>query len=154
MDAIDLRLLEALQRDGRATYTELAQLVGLSPPSVAERIKKLEEQGVIRGYTAILDAKRLSLDITAFIAVSLSHPKHDPAFFREISRWGEVLECHHVVGREDYLLKIKVRDTSALEDLIMARLRMLEGVTETRTTIVLSTVKEGLALDLAHLNGH
>ncbi|HED04399.1 MAG TPA: Lrp/AsnC family transcriptional regulator [Candidatus Fraserbacteria bacterium] len=154
MDAIDLRLLEALQRDGRATYTELAQLVGLSPPSVAERIKKLEEQGVIRSYTAILDAKRLSLDITAFIAVSLSHPKHDPAFFREISRWGEVLECHHVVGREDYLLKIKVRDTSALEDLIMARLRMLEGVTETRTTIVLSTVKEGLALDLAHLNGH
>ena len=99
-----------------------------------------------------MGAKRLALGIIAFIAISLSHPKHDPGSFREISRWGEVLECHHVVGREDYLLRIKVQDTSALEDLIMARLRMLEGVTETRTTIVLSTVKEGLTLDLDHLS--
>ena len=151
MDAIDLQLLTALQRNGRATFADLAQRIGLSPPAVAERIKKLEEKGIIGGYTAVLNAKKVQLDVTAFISVSLSHPRHDPPFVEEISKWGEVLECHHVVGPEDYLLKIKVQDTSALEDLIMNRLRLLEGVTATRTTIVLSTVKEGVVLDLAHL---
>jgi Lrp/AsnC family leucine-responsive transcriptional regulator len=153
MDAIDLEILMALQRDGRITFADLAQRVGLSPPAVAERVRKLEERGIIQGYTAVLNAKRLKLDITAFISVSVSHPRHDPPFVEEISRWGEVLECHHVLGADDYLLKIKVNDTSALEDLIMARLRMLEGVTQTRTTIVLSTVKEGTALNLEHLKG-
>jgi Lrp/AsnC family leucine-responsive transcriptional regulator len=151
MDAIDLQLLTMLQSNGRATFADLAQRVGLSPPAVAERIKKLEEKGIIHGYTAILNAKQVKLDITAFISVSLSHPRHDPPFVEEISKWGEVLECHHVLGPDDYLLKVKVHDTSALEDLIMARLRMLEGVTKTRTTIVLSTVKESSALDLEHL---
>ncbi len=153
MDAIDLEILMALQRDGRITFADLAQRVGLSPPAVAERIRKLEEKDIIQSYTTILNAKRLKLDITAFISVSVSHPRHDPPFVEEISRWVEVLECHHVLGADDYLLKVRVRDTAALEDLLMARLRLLEGVTRTRTTIVLSTVKEGSAVDLAHLKG-
>ena len=151
MDAIDLQILTALQKDGRSTFADLAQGVGLSPPAVAERIRKLEEKGIVQGYTAILNAKKLQLDITAFISVSVSHPRHDPPFVEEISQWGEVLECHHVLGPDDYLLKVRVHDTAALEDLIMGRLRMLEGVTRTRTTIVLSTVKEGSAMDLEHL---
>src|SRR5262249_12200449 len=94
LDAIDYRLLDLLQRDGRITQIELAGAVGLSQPSVADRIRKLEEQQIITGYAAQVDAHRLGKDITAFIGVSIEHPRFNAGFARKIQALPDVLECH------------------------------------------------------------
>src|SRR5215813_11951260 len=96
LDAIDYRLLNLLQRDGRITQIELAGAVGLSQPSVADRIRKLEEQQIITGYAAQVDAHRLGKDITAFIGVSIEHPRYFDSFTKKILGLSDVLECHRV----------------------------------------------------------
>jgi len=141
-DPIDYRIIELLQRDARTTQVQIASAVGLSQPSVADRIRKLEESGVVSGYVALVDARRLGKDIRAFIGVRISHPRHHDAFARRIQTIPEVLECHRVAGLDSYLLKVVAKDTGALDDLISETLRRLAGVTRTHTTIVLSTVKE------------
>jgi Lrp/AsnC family leucine-responsive transcriptional regulator len=142
MDAIDCRLVDLLQANGRATQLELARAVGLSQPAVAERIKKLEERGVILGYTARVDATRLGRDITAFIGVGIEHPKFFDGFTRAVQGLEEVLECHRVAGADSYLLKVKTRNTGTLDRLLVEVLRTLPGVTRTHTTIVLASLKE------------
>src|SRR5258708_7091384 len=142
MDAVDCHLLELLQRNGRATQLELARAVGLSQPAVAERIKKLEERGVITGYAARVDAARLGVDITAFIGVGIEHPKFFEGFTKRVKGLDEVLECHRVAGDESYLLKVKTRNTRTLDRLLVEVLRTIPGVTRTCTTIVLCAVKE------------
>lgn len=142
MDDIDQRLLDLLQRNGRATQLELSREVGLSQPAVAERIKKLEEREVIRGYTARVDAAQLGLDITAFVGVGIDHPKHFDGFLRRVKGLEEVLECHRVAGSDSYLLKIKTRNTRTLDRLLVEVLRTIPGVTRTCTTIVLASIKE------------
>jgi Lrp/AsnC family leucine-responsive transcriptional regulator len=131
-----------LQRDARTTQVQIAAAVGLSQPSVADRIRKLEESGIVRGYVARLDPRQVGNDIRAFIGVRISHPRHHDAFARRIQDVPEVLECHRVAGLDSYLLKVITKDTGALDDLIYGKLRRLAGVTRTHTTIVLSTVKE------------
>src|SRR5512142_1489837 len=98
MDAVDLRILDMLQRDGRATQMELAKAVGLSQPAVAERIRKLEERGVITGYHARVDSGKLGLDVTALIDVDIEHPRFFAAFAKKVISLPEVLECHRVAG--------------------------------------------------------
>ncbi|HEY3319530.1 MAG TPA: Lrp/AsnC family transcriptional regulator [Planctomycetota bacterium] len=151
MDAIDLKILDILQKDGRTSHSELAKTVGLSAPSVGERVKKLEASGIIRRYVALLDPAKVNRPITATIAVSLDKPIHAKAFLQRIQELEDVLECHHVTGEMDYLLKVRTRSTSALEALISGDLRPLEGVVHTRTSVVLSSPKEetrlGLTLD-------
>lgn len=142
MDDIDQRLLDLLQRNGRATQLELSREVGLSQPAVAERIKKLEEREVILGYTARVDAAQLGLDITAFVGVGIDHPKHFDGFLRRVKGLEEVLECHRVAGADSYLLKIKTRNTRTLDRLLVEVLRTIPGVTRTCTTIVLASIKE------------
>ncbi|MFO0580146.1 MAG: Lrp/AsnC family transcriptional regulator [Polyangia bacterium] len=142
MDDIDRRLLDLLQRNGRTTQIDLAREVGLSQPAVAERIKKLEERGVIVGYTALVDAAQLGLDITAFVGVGIDHPKHFDGFLRRVKGLDEVLECHRVAGADSYLLKIKTRNTRTLDRLLVEVLRTIPGVTRTCTTIVLASIKE------------
>lgn len=142
MDDIDQRLLDLLQRNGRATQLELSREVGLSQPAVAERIKKLEERSVIVGYTARVDAAQLGLDITAFVGVGIDHPKHFDGFLRRVKGLEEVLECHRVAGSDSYLLKIKTRNTRTLDRLLVEVLRTIPGVTRTCTTIVLASIKE------------
>ncbi len=122
--------------------------VGLSQPSVAERVRKLEEQGTITGYVALLDPRPLGNDIRAFIGVRISHPRHHDAFTRRILEIPEVLECHRVAGLDSYLLKVITRNTEALDDLISDTLRRIAGVTRTHTTIVLQPVKESTAVPL------
>jgi Lrp/AsnC family leucine-responsive transcriptional regulator len=153
MDAIDLRILELLQKDGRATHSEIAKTVGLSAPSVGERVKKLEHSGVIRKYAGILDPERVNRTITAFIAVSLDKPLHAKAFLQRILELDDVLECYHVTGDMDYILKVRTRSTAALESLISNDLRPLDGVQRTRTSVVLSSSKEeqGFKLTLQDL---
>lgn len=148
MDALDLKLIDALQRDGRASFSDLAALLDLSGPAVADRVRKLESRGVIRGFGARIDPGALGLDLTAFVGVTVERPEHVPAFLARLEQLDAVLECHHVAGEESYLLKVRVRGTAELERLLVDELKALPGVVRTRTTVVLSTAKETARLPL------
>lgn len=142
MDALDYRIVDMLQRDGRATQLELSRAVGLSQPAVAERIRKLEERGVITGYVARVDASKLGKDITAFIGVNIEHPKYFEGFAKKVMALPEVLEAHRVAGQDSYILKVKTANTRTLDQLLVETLRTISGVTRTHTTIVLTSIKE------------
>jgi Lrp/AsnC family transcriptional regulator, leucine-responsive regulatory protein len=122
--------------------SEIARQVGLSTAAVHERLKKLEASGVIRRWTALIDGASVGAGITAFVEVFLDHPRHEPALLERVVRLDEVLECHHVTGEFSLLLKVRVHDMEALKHLLLYQLGSLEGVSRTRTVIVLSTVKE------------
>src|SRR5579862_2905528 len=107
MDATDRKIVDLLQADCRATQQEIAKKVGLSQPSVADRIRKLEEAKVILGYAARVDPRSLGRDITAFIGVSIEHPKYFETFAKRVLAMPDVLECHRVAGAESYLLKVR-----------------------------------------------
>lgn len=141
LDSIDRLLLDALQEDCRQSLAKLGELVGLSPPSVLERVRRLESTGTIRGYHAILDARSVGLDIAGFIGVGIDHPRHITAFEQAVLAMPAVLECHHVTGRHTLMLKVRVADTENLHILISA-LRELPGVDRTETMMVLDTKLE------------
>jgi Lrp/AsnC family leucine-responsive transcriptional regulator len=149
-DATDLAILDALQENCKQSLADIGKQVGLSAPSVVERIKKLDESGVIRSYTALLDARVLGKDVTAFIGVSISHPSAFEPFEKEVARSGDVLECHHVTGQHTLMVKVRTESTETLEQLI-DMIRRIEGVTRTETMVVLSTHTERtrVALDVA-----
>jgi Lrp/AsnC family leucine-responsive transcriptional regulator len=147
-DPIDYRILDLLQRDARITQVQIAQAVGLSQPSVADRIRKLDASGAVTGYVARLDPRAVGNDIRAFVGVRIAHPRHHEAFIKRIQQIPEVLECHRVAGLDSYELKVVARDTEALDQLLTGTLRRLPGVTRTTTTIVLATVKETSAVPL------
>jgi Lrp/AsnC family leucine-responsive transcriptional regulator len=147
LDKIDLKILYILQNDGRRRLADIAEEVDLSAPAVMERVKKLEAGGVIRGYQALVDGKKVGKDITAFIGVSVGNQRDIDKFAAQMMRYADVLECHHVTGEESFVLKVKAANTAALEKLL-GDIRSVEGVTRTVTKVVLSTAKEGLTLDL------
>jgi Lrp/AsnC family transcriptional regulator, leucine-responsive regulatory protein len=142
LNPIDYNLIDLLQKNARITQSEMATAVGLSQPAVAERLRKLEQEGVITGYVARVNARRLGKDITAFIGVGIEHPKHNARFARKIQELPDVLECHRVTGSNSYLLKVVTENTETLDRLISENLRIIPGVTRTHTTIVMSSVKE------------
>jgi Lrp/AsnC family leucine-responsive transcriptional regulator len=142
LDTADQQLVEMLQADGRATQHVLAEAIGLSQPAVAERIRKLEARGVITGYVACVDARRLGKDITAFIGVGIEHPRYFDGFAKRIKVMSDVLECHRVAGEDSYLLKVKTANTASLDTLLVEGLRTIPGVTRTHTTIVLRAIQE------------
>jgi Lrp/AsnC family leucine-responsive transcriptional regulator len=142
LDSTDHLLVQLLQADGRATQLQLAKEVGLSQPATAERIRKLEEAGVITGYTAKVDATKLGRDVTAFVGVGIEHPKFFENFTKKVLAMPEVLECHRVAGEDSYLLKVRTTNTRRLDQLLVETLRTIPGVTRTFTTIVLSSAKE------------
>ncbi|HYW09642.1 MAG TPA: Lrp/AsnC family transcriptional regulator [Longimicrobium sp.] len=146
-DDIDTRLLEMLQENGRTSQHDLAVAVGLSSPAVGERLRKLEERGIIRGFTAVLDPKLLGRDVTAFLAVGISGSAFYPEFLARVGENVEVLECHSVTGQGSHLLKVRTDSTSGLE-LLLAEIQSWPGVQWTNTSIVLSTVKETAVLGL------
>jgi Lrp/AsnC family leucine-responsive transcriptional regulator len=148
VDAIDLRILEILQRDARVTQQEIARRVRLSQPSVADRIHKLEARGIILGYVAKVDPSHLGKDITAFIGVGISHPKYFEQFGKKVLALPDILECHRVAGSDSYLLKIRTENTRSLDRLLVEQLRIIPGVYRTETTLVLSSIKEDLALSV------
>ena len=142
LDEIDLKLLALLQDDGRMSQHDLAEAVRLSSPATGERIRKLEERGVIKAFTAVLDPKLLGADVTAFIAVALDGSRFYPDFVERARAHSEIQECHAVTGQGSHLLKIRTRDTSTLERLL-AEVQSWPGVQGTTTSIVLSALKEG-----------
>ncbi len=147
IDQTDLKILYILQNNGRTRLADIADEVGLSAPAVMERVKKLEASGVIKGYQALVDGKKVGKDVTAFIGVSIGNQRNIDQFASDMLQYRDVLECHHVTGDESFILKVKSANTGSLEKLL-GQIRSVEGVTRTVTRIVLSTAKEGQALEL------
>jgi Lrp/AsnC family transcriptional regulator, leucine-responsive regulatory protein len=141
LDEIDVKILETLQKAGRTKRNDLAEVVGLSIPSVGERMRKLEEAGIILGYHARVDPKKLGRDITAYISVTVDSSKHFAQFIDHAISLEEVLECHAVTGEGSHLLKVRTTNTASLEKLL-AKIQSWSGVTRTQTSLVLSTSKE------------
>ncbi len=146
LSPIDYKLIDLVQRHARMTQSEMASAVGLSQPAVAERLRKLEQEGVITGYAARIDGRKLGKDITAFIGVRIDHPKFNTGFAKRVLALADVLECHHVTGNYSYLLKVITENTESLDRLISEKIRTIPGVTRTHTTIVMSSVKEGFLI--------
>lgn len=138
LDAVDRRLLAMLQDDAKLPLATLGEAVDLAPSSVAERVRRLEAAGVIRGYHALLNPQRVGLDLAAFIGVSLNFPKHIDAFERVALSMPEVQECHHVTGAHSLLLKVRAKNTAAMER-VLSKLRDFDGVLRTETMVVFST---------------
>lgn len=150
LDAIDRQILETLQLEGRITNAELAQRVGLSPGPTLARVNKLEAAGLIRGYAAHLDHARLGLPVTAFVSViQKSHGKPESeSFLQAVQSLPEVLECHHIAGEEDYLLKVVAANPSDFEHFVLEKLTAIETVQRVKTTFVLSTQKATTAIPI------
>jgi Lrp/AsnC family leucine-responsive transcriptional regulator len=138
LDRTDLRLLEALQRNARSTYAELGALVGLKPPAVHDRVKRLETRGFVRGYAAHLDARRVGYELTAFVSAYCAPDLDYDAFTAAAQAFPEIIEIHSVAGDETFVLKVVTRSTSHLDD-FLTRVKRIPGVARTRTTIVLAT---------------
>jgi Lrp/AsnC family leucine-responsive transcriptional regulator len=140
LDAIDRMLLEALQLNGRETHTALARQVGLTPPAVLERVRKLEERGVISGYTAVIDPAQLGFELRVFIAVMLARHQENAigAFLQAIADFPQIVGHYHLTGRFDFLLFGVFPDVRALEQFIAHRLTALPVIDRAETFIILS----------------
>src|SRR5246127_4205424 len=148
LEPLDMKAVKLLLRNGRATWAELGQHLSLSPPSAADRVHKLEQGGVIRGYAALVDPASVGYPLTAYVSVTLASPGKRAAFLGAIEKMEQVAECHHVAGDDDYLLKVRCRGTQDLDHLLATELKDKLGVARTRTTIVLSTAKESVRVPI------
>lgn len=142
LDATDRKILALLQDDAKIPQAKVAKAVGLTAPSINERIRKLERAGYIRGYVALLDEKKLGQDVTAFVEVFIEQPRYEAGFIEAVSGLDEVLECHHITGEFSLLLKVRVADMVAFRKLLIEKLNAVRGVRQTRTLVVLATAKE------------
>ena len=142
MNAIDRQILTILQLEGKATYADLARRVGLSQAAAHDRVKKLEQRGLIRGYRAVVDPAALDLPVIAFVFVEQSAGPRRPDLPTRFAELANVVECHSIAGDESYLLTIRARDTAELETLIN-EIRRFETVARTRTVVGLTTWFEG-----------
>ncbi len=153
LDATDRTILELLQANARISNADIARQLGMAPSAILDRIRKLEQRGVIQGYTARINPVAVGLGLTAFVNVSTEERVGSATIGLALSRQPEVLEVHHVAGEDCYLVKVRVPDTEALSRLLRERFGRLKGVRSTRTTIVLSTVKEAAELPLGLADG-
>jgi Lrp/AsnC family leucine-responsive transcriptional regulator len=146
---IDTKILNIVQQDARISNAEIARQVGLAPSAVLERVRKLEERGVIRGYAAEIDASAVGFGLTAFVAVRTNDCcVETDKYLAEIP---EVLEVHDVAGEDSYLLKVRVKNPEDLARLLRERLRNTPNIASTKSTVVLHTIKETTALPLENL---
>jgi Lrp/AsnC family transcriptional regulator, leucine-responsive regulatory protein len=148
LDSFDLKIINRLMSNSRIKWADLASQIGLSAPATADRVNRLMEQGVIKDFGVIVDAESVGCDLTAFVAVSLERPEHRTPFLNLIHTLYEVQECHHIAGEDDYLLKIRCRNTKDLDRVISQEIKSLRGIIRTKTTIVMDTVKETYQLKL------
>lgn len=148
LDKIDSKVIQYLMAQGRITWSELANLLELSAPATADRVRRLEERNVIQGYAAQISPEAVGCELTAFIAVSLGQAQHRAAFLQKVKALPQIQECHHMTGEDDYWLKVRCRNTKGLEQLVSEELKGLADGIKTRTTIVLSTAKETSALPI------
>lgn len=150
IDATDLRILAVLQKDGRITNAELSERVNLSPSACHRRVQKLEEDGVIAAYVALLDARRVGKPTTVFVEITLQSQAEDllDAFEREVARIPDILECHLMAGSADYLLKVLARDTDDFARIHRRSLSRLPGVRQMHSSFSLKTVVRTTALSV------
>lgn len=151
VDAIDRRILAALQEDAHITMEKLAALVGLSPSPCARRVRNLEAAGVIKRYVAVVDQDKVGLPISVFASIKLERQREDELdrFEKAIARWPEIVECYLMTGQRDYLLRIVVKDLPAYEAFLKRTLTRLDGVASIESSFALSQVKhaQGLPID-------
>lgn len=152
VDNYDKKLVEHLLKQARSTWAELGTLLGLSAPAAAERVHKLEDRGVIKGYSALVNPESVGLGLAALISVHLERPEHKANFLEMIFNLPEIQECHHVAGEEDYVIKVICKGTRDLERLISEQIKSVKGVIKTKTTIILSTVKDTPILPIPYEN--
>lgn len=150
LDPTDRAILRELQQNARITNTDLAQRVDLSAPGVQKRLRKLEDSGVIRHYTAMVDPEAVGYDMLCFVQVTLQ--RHEPTavdhFRQVIQTMAEVLECYHLTGEHDYLLKVVVRNRKHLETFLLDTLTPVPGMDKIRTSLVLNEIKATTAIPL------
>ena len=147
LDDLDIKVLKILQNEGRTKRNELADVVGMSIPAISERLHKLEEKKVIEGYYAKLNRKVFGYDIMAYILVMMESSKHYKSLISHVEKIPQILECHSVLGEGSHLLKAISKNTEALEKLL-GEIQSWTGVTATKTTFVLSTIKETTEIDI------
>jgi len=145
MDLIDYKILACLKENSRENATSIGAKINLSTSAVIERIKKLENLGVIEGYTILLNQNSLGRELTAFIYVSLEHPKYNGNFIRFVKKNNSIAECHYVAGDFDFILKVVTQKGKTLEE-VLNYIKAINGVSLTRTSVVLSTNKCELCL--------
>lgn len=150
LDEIDKAALRALQDDGRLTNIELAKRIHLSPPAAHARMKRLQKDGYVRKYTAIVDREKAGYDLLCFVHVSLQMHQVEQVekFHKMIRQMPEVLECHHITGEHDYLLKVALRNRQDMQRFIVDRLTPISGVARIHTSLALSEIKSTTALPL------
>jgi len=150
LDRTDRRILECLQADGRISNVQLAREVNLTPTPCIERVKRLERQGYIKGYSAILNPEMVNAGLLVFVEINLSHNSPDAfrRFREEARRLPEIMDCHLVSGNFDYLIKARVSDMKAYRELLGEKILSLPDVKGSRSYVVMEEVKETLSLPL------
>jgi len=152
LDEIDIALLDVLQEKARIKRNELAEMTNLSIPAVSERLKKLEDNGIISCYRAILDPRKLGKDVTAYIDVSVDSPKNYRVLLNHVRDTEEVIECHAVTGAGTHMLKVRATNTEELEKLL-SKIQSWQGVQKTLTRVVLSSPKETTRISVKSKKG-
>jgi Lrp/AsnC family leucine-responsive transcriptional regulator len=153
IDGTDRTILMMLQENARVSNAEIARQVEMAPSAVLERIRKLEDRGVIKGYAAHLDPRALGQGLLAYVLVRTDRGAWQAETAAKIAAIPEVQEVHHIAGEDCFLVKVRTRDTAALGSLLRDRVSAIEAVRSTRTTIVLDTVKETTEIDLREAAG-
>ena len=141
MDNIDKKILHILHKNARITASDISNQINLSVSAVGDRLKKLEASGIIENYTTILNPQMMDKSLTAIIMVALERPKYADVFQTFVNKENDILDCYYLAGDYDYALKIVTKDTGSLEVLI-GKIKAIDGLLKTKTTIVLSTVKD------------
>lgn len=144
IDTIDANILKVLKENSRATASEISKKVNLSIPAVAERIRKMEATNIIEKYTIKVNREKINFKLLAFIFVTIDKTENIEDFRESIVHFHSVLECHHIAGEHDYLLKVLVEDTKALEHFLSNDLKKINGVLKSNTIIALSSLKENM----------
>lgn len=142
LDAVDLTILALLQANARMANAELAKKLGMAPSAVLERVKKLEQKGIIEAYTARISPAALDLKLLAFIFVKSSEGPGNISVAKQLAKLPEVLELHHIAGEDCYLVKVRAQDPQSLIQLMRDKFSKIAGILSTKTTIVLETLKE------------
>jgi Lrp/AsnC family leucine-responsive transcriptional regulator len=153
LDRFDAKILDALQRDGRLSVVDLAELIGLSPTPCARRIKALESEGAIEGYAAVLNPARVGLAVLAIVQVKLSEHTDETVarFEREIERMDEVTKCLAMTGSYDFILEVYGKDLEALSNVVLKKLIRVPNVRDMQSSVVLQTIKRTARIPLGHL---
>jgi Lrp/AsnC family transcriptional regulator, leucine-responsive regulatory protein len=150
LDHIDRKVLEILQSNGKITNAQLSKEIGLSPAPTLERVKKLEMSGIIKSYHAQLEPEKVGLGVTTFVMVTLTGHKKETtmSFVDKANAIGEIIECHHITGTGDFLLKVISKDIASYQELMLDVINEIDEVASTQTMVIMSTFKESKVLPI------